>query len=184
MKKMFRIMASAWLAGFVGTASARLEDRGMVGVGAQSAHMIYDTDRDITWLDVDSGDMTWSMAMNWAANGTWGGYEDWRLPTTDPALYKNIGPNQTGSEMGHLFYTELGGVSGRAIDDTHKGNLFRKNFAYWSATELTSDTRYAWHFAGTGWQATSFKANALHALAVRDGDVAAATSAAPLPGAE
>ncbi len=82
--------------------------------------LIYDADLDITWLsdanyaqttgyDAD-GLMDWDRAMPWAANLSYGGYDDWRLPT---ALNQNgtgpcFGVNCTGSEMGHLFYTELG----------------------------------------------------------------------------
>ena len=53
---------------------AALIDR---GVG-----MIYDTDQGITWLQ-DAGlgcEMPWDEAMNWAANLSFGGFSDRRLP--------------------------------------------------------------------------------------------------------
>ena len=66
------------------SANAALIDRG--------GGLIYDDDRDITWLadanyamtsgyDAD-GMMTWSEAMTWAGNLNYGGYTDWRLPDT------------------------------------------------------------------------------------------------------
>ena len=79
--------------------------------------MIYSTDLDVTWLqdanyaltsgfDGD-GLMTWYEAMEWAETLTYGGYDDWRLPTFDPA-----NPSQcdvsTLHEMRYLIYTELG----------------------------------------------------------------------------
>ena len=95
------------------SANAALVDRG--------GGLIYDTDLNITWLadanyamasgyDAD-GRMTWTNAMTWAANLSYGGYIDWRLPTTlqpDPTCQFNdaigsYGYNCTGSEMGHLI---------------------------------------------------------------------------------
>ena len=90
-----------------------------------SGQAVYDTDLNITWTaDFNiHGLMTWASANTWADNLVLGGYSDWRLPTTMqpdatcsdqnnfvvPAIsYSN---NCTGSEMGHLFYTELGGVA-------------------------------------------------------------------------
>jgi hypothetical protein len=109
---------------FSTSAGAALTDRG--------GGMIYDTDLNITWLaDANyaktsgysaTGLMDWVSAATWAGNLVYGGYNDWRLPITnfvdmtcsaDPTI--SIGYNCTGSEMGHLFYSELGGTAGNSI---------------------------------------------------------------------
>ena len=107
-----------------GTASATLIDRG--------GGLIYDTDLNITWLQdanyartsgyqslSGGGRMTWSEAVTWASNLVYGDYSNWRLPTVVPQNFRagydgttGQGYNITvGSEMGHLFYTELGNLA-------------------------------------------------------------------------
>lgn len=115
----------ALLAGIAlsGAAQATLINRG--------GGMIYDTDINITWLadanyaqtsgfDAD-GRMNWSAANAWAANLSYGGYDDWRLPTmvdtgTTGCNYANSGTDcgynvQTVSggtvysEMAHMYYS-------------------------------------------------------------------------------
>ena len=96
---------------------------------ARTGGMVYDTINDITWAadanlaqtsgyDAD-GKMTWANAVAWADQLTLGGFTDWSLPTTVPADY---GYNQTGSQMGNLFYTQLGGVASTSIGTTHNAN--------------------------------------------------------------
>lgn len=106
-------------AGLSGTAQAALHDRG--------GGMIYDDALNVTWLqdanyaktsgyDAD-GLMTWHEATAWAEQLNINGYNDWRLPTTlqpdascsNQAGGDSFGYNCTGSELGHLFYVELGG---------------------------------------------------------------------------
>ena len=108
--------------------------------------VVYDVDRDITWVadanlaasntfgvagvnadgSMDLGILTaneWIAAMN-AANYL--GFDNWRLPTTlqpDPSCsrqdeFGSRGFNCTGSEMGHLFYTEFGATAGSSVLDT------------------------------------------------------------------
>jgi hypothetical protein len=80
-------------------AAAALLAAGMGLAGGASAAlivrpggMVYDTDLNITWLrdanyaktsgyDAD-GLMNWTAATTWAANLSYGGYDDWQLPTT------------------------------------------------------------------------------------------------------
>src|ERR1700693_2381010 len=87
---------------------------------ALSGQVVNDTDLNITWLadanyaktngyDTD-GLMTWADAQSWITSlntANYLGFNDWRLPTTSVTCF---GYNCTGSEMGHLFYNELGGV--------------------------------------------------------------------------
>src|SRR3989304_2100477 len=106
-------------------AGATLIDRG--------GGLIYDDDLDITWLqdanyaktsgyDGD-GRMPWKNATTWAETLVYGGFDDWRLPITlqpDPSCgYQSgsisYGPSCTGSEMGHMFYDELGGSAWSSI---------------------------------------------------------------------
>ena len=164
---------------------------------------IFDTDLNITWLadanyaktsgfDAD-GLMVWSDAMTWAGNLSYGGYTDWRLPTSDTCL----GLNCTGSEMGHLFYSELGGVAYSSIHTTHNANynLFQNvqtmadssgnatyyGGVYWSGTQYQSDTSAHYWFgfdADYGTQSAGINYT-FNAWAVRDGDVAAV----PVPAA-
>lgn len=177
-------------------ANAALVDRG--------GGMIYDTDFNITWLadanyamtsgyDSD-GLMTWSQAMTWAGNLSYGGYTDWRLPTTlqpdSTCQYNGAGGSEgyncTGSEMGHLFYNEWSGVAALNIALAHNDNynLFQnvQSGYYWSDTEYVPNawTDYAWIFRFyDGHQDAWDKLNGTYALAVRDGDVATV----PIPAA-
>ena len=132
-------------------------------------------------FDTANGAMTWWGAQAWANNLSLGGYTDWALPTTVPAL---SGYNQTGSQMGDLFYNQLGGVQNTSISTTHNANynLFSnvQSYVYWSSSEYAPDPNYAWDFGtGGGYQDFSGKYNQFYAWAVRPGDVAAV----PVPGA-
>ncbi|MFO1355303.1 MAG: hypothetical protein U1F72_04065 [Gammaproteobacteria bacterium] len=171
---------------------------------------VYDTDRNITWLAdanlaasntfgvsgiTDTGQMSWTTANEWTAamnTANYLGYSDWRLPTTpqpDPSCNGQVGRDSygyycTGSEMGHLFYGELGGVAGYSIGMTYNDNfdLFSNVQAglYWSGTSYAPISAQAWRFSfGDGLQGPSLKyyAYASRAWAVRPGDVI------PLPGA-
>jgi hypothetical protein len=178
---------------FVGTAEAALVDRG--------GGMIYDTDRNITWLQnwsfqSNDGRLTWDSALAWASSLVYGGFDDWRLPSTlanDPSCAEHtsashplgivgFGMNCTGSEMGHLWYDELGNTAGSF---TNKGPFINMHSdLYWSADRAvfvnppTADG-LSWVFTiNDGYQGI---ANAgplglggeLYAVAVRTGDVAA-----------
>ncbi len=86
--------------------------------------LIYDTDLNVTFLQnanlaatqtfgvpgIDSGGwMTWYTANSWIAAmnvANYKGYDDWRLPASND----NAGYYST-SDMGHLYYLELGGVA-------------------------------------------------------------------------
>jgi hypothetical protein len=157
---------------------------------ARTGGMVYDDVNNITWAadanlaqtsgyDAD-GLMTWANAVAWADQLTLGGYTDWSLPTTVPAV---SGINQTGSQMGNLFYTQLGGVAYSSIATTHNANynLFTNvKTAYRSGSEYALIPGYAWNFnTSNGNQYGINKNNQYYAWAVRPGDVAAV----PVPGA-
>lgn len=189
LKKVSLALATAGLLSS-GVGQAALLDRG--------GGLIYDSDYNITWLadanyaqtsgyDTD-GLMTWGAAYTWAANLSFHDsvrnvdYTDWRLPT---ALNQDSsgpcdGYNCTGSEMGHLFYTELGGTAGSSILASSDPDLalFQniQSYVYWSGTA------YAPLPADLGWSFSTYNGNqdynlhfsAFYAWAVRPGDVAAA----------
>ena len=134
--------------------------------------------------DFNTGDgtMSWWGAQAWANNLTLGGYTDWALPTTVPALPDY---NQTGSQMGDLFYTQLAGVAESSLAATHNADydLFSNMQSYpnWSGSE-DANPDLAWGFDTTsGQQLIFFKDYQFYAMAVRPGDVAA--SSVPVPAA-
>ena len=110
-------------------AQAALQDRDLNGDSVVDA--FYDTDLDITWLrDANvNGLMDWVTAVAWADGYSFGGYNDWRLPTSDTCY----GAGCTGSEMGHLWYVELGNPVGGPFANTGGFQNFQSNF-YWSNT--------------------------------------------------
>jgi len=186
---------SACLFSLVTTPSnAALESR----LGGQA---VYDTDLDITWLsDANSamtsgydpdGRMTWDQAQTWigtlnAANHL--GFNDWRLPSTlipdgsctdDTAgstpSSDSTGYNCLGSEMGHLFYNELGGTAGSSILASGDPDLALftniQTDLYWSGTEYAPDFSQAWFLlTSDGLQNHTTKTIFPFAWAVRSGD--------------
>lgn len=172
-------------------ARAALIDRG--------GGLIYDSDLNITWLsdasyavtsgfDAD-GKMTWYQAESWIQSlnaSTYRGVSGWRLPGADV----NCGANYscTTSEMGHLFYLELGGRAHDSILDISNTSLglFEgvAGGVYWSQTVVPAsdgdDARFDFNFA-LGWQDGHHVTNSAYAWAVHDGDIALLPAAVPLP---
>ena len=158
---------------------------------ARTGGMVYDTVNNITWAadanlaqtssyDAD-GLMTWADAVAWADQLTLGGYTDWSLPSTPVEDY---GYNVTSSQMGDLFYNQLGGVAFNSIATTHNDNynLFTnvQSYVYWSGSEYAPVPPNAWYFnTNVGNQDNNGKNGQYYAWAVRPGDVAAV----PVPGA-
>jgi hypothetical protein len=182
-----------------GAADASLVDRG--------GGLIYDTDLNITWLadanyaftsgydqeGATDGLMTYAYATAWAAQLTYGGFTEWRLPTTlqpDPtcAQQYSFGSGQyncTGSEMGHLYYTEFASVAGNGGIHNASYNLFTnlQSDLYWSSTSVATIPTFAWQFSFIdGNQYVNNKAGAIRAMAVHPGDIGAATTV-PAPAA-
>ncbi len=171
--------------GLAGSADAALVSR----LGGQA---YYDTVADLTWLadanyaqtsgyDAD-GLMTWQAANDWAAQLTVGGVSGWRLGNTlQPDASCNtqtgsasLGYYCTGSEMGNLFYSVLGGSN--PFLNIQSGS------EYWSATEYAPDNSFAWIFnmgTGSGYQTINTKSAGQFAWVVKSGDV----SAVPVPAA-
>jgi len=183
MKKTRNSRAALLCAGALfaaaGTAQAALQDRDLDGDSVIDA--FYDTELDITWLRNANvnGAMDWDSAVAWADDFSFAGYDDWRLPTTlqpDPSCTEQSGASYgydcTGSEMGHLWYVELGNTAGAMTNTGDFQNL--QPLYYWSGTEYALDPSMAWYFlTDNGLQnviSKSFDTN-FYALAVRPGDV-------------
>ena len=165
------------------------------GTDTQGNRLIYDNDLDITWYDFSKAANSWQNQVNWASglSVTFGSttFDDWRLPLTVDGLNvfgydgtTTAGYNITNSEMGHLFYTELGNLGDYAIDGTNPqpgwgltntGDFQNLSASwYWSGTEYATNTDNAWVFGFIqGIQGEGNKGSGLYALAVRSGDVAA-----------
>jgi len=140
---------------------------------------VYDTGLNITWLanaNLVGTTMDWTAANTWAAGLDVGGYTGWRLPTADPACGQNY--NCINSELGHLYYTELGVTAVNNITSSTSPYLALftnvQDSFYWSGTEYAPNPNIAWYFnTATGGQNIFTKDFILHAWAVRSGDVAA-----------
>jgi MYXO-CTERM domain-containing protein len=196
------ILAAATLS--IGLLSATGANAALISVlGGQAVN---DTDLNVTWASnanlaasntfgvsgiSGGGFMAWDTAQSWIGamnTANYLGYHDWRLPTTlqsdaSCSIQAGVsyGYNCTGSEMGHLFYNELGGVAGSTITTTHNANysLFSnvQSYRYWS-TEYAPSTLLAWNFdTQIGYQYGNFKDATQYALAVRPGQVAAVPEA-------
>ncbi len=139
-----------------------------------------------------SGRSTWGGAMHWidamnASDVGAGhlGFNDWRLPMTliPDSSCSAAGNNCTGSEMGHLYNIELGGLAGITASG---GQPFTNlNFTYyWSSLEDANDPSRVWRFDfGFGGVQAALNKNpgGFFAFAVRDGDVSSVS--VPEPGA-
>jgi len=146
--------------------------------------------------------MRWDTANQWIAGmnaANYKGFSDWRLPTTTQpdascsiqSLGNGFGTGCTGSEMGHLFISELGntpfirgcllGTNCGLVNTGPFSNL--QADGYWSGTEFAPNTNIAWDFRfNDGNQFANHKISfGFFAWAVRSGDVSA-TTAVPEPG--
>jgi hypothetical protein len=186
-----------------GFAHASLVDRG--------GGLIYDTVLNITWLqdanygagtvydlsgefnpiyrswDTD-GRMSWANAISWADTLVFHdivrniNYNDWRLPISVGVGGLCAQYNCKNSEMGHLFFVDLGN---KAIYDEH-GN-YQPDYGltntgpfvnlqpseYWSSTLQNSSEAYSFYMSA-GYQVangTNYWGIGSYAMAVRDGDV-------------
>lgn len=160
------ISAAAML--LAGVAQAALQDRDLDGNGVTDA--FYDTDLDIIWLRNANagGPMKWGAAASWAESYALGGYTDWRLPTNKPCG----GYNCTASEMGHLWYGELGNKAGALTNTGDFQNV--QYYFYWSGTEFDSGNAWYFYMADGDQSVTPKDSSSFYAMAVHPGDVAAA----------
>ena len=149
-----------------GVAHASVQGRGLNGDTVVDA--LHDTDLDIRWLRNANvnGPMTWMDAKSWIHTFSVDGLGRWRLPTSDACRDSNC----TGSEMGRLWYVELGDAAGWMTSwGDFQNALFDR---YWSGTQNLSDLSRAWYFEMYGGaQNFRLKSDPLYAMAVHAGDV-------------
>jgi len=159
---------------------------------------VYDTNLNVTWLananlaatnafgtpGINAGGlMTLATAQNWIASmnlAKYLGFSNWRLPATpmsDPNCTGGYGC--LGSEMGYLFYVELGGQATASITTVHNANyiLFTnlQGGTYWSSV---SDPAHGenWTFSfGTGGEGQNFNNLNFLPWPVLTGDVGASS---------
>ncbi len=186
---MFLLLAGALIVSSVScSAFAGLIDRG--------GGLIYDTDLDITWLQNANyaGAMLPEQALQWAEDLVYQDYDDWRLPS---ALNQDdSGPDSTysligggpyicdDSEMGHLYFVELGNELEGPLTNT--GPFINVQDYYWYAEN--GDPPYEnlqWMFCfNNGYQSLpGLWGGPAYAWAVRDGDSTPSTTPIPAPGA-
>lgn len=208
MKNLKKRLAAAMVVGLAGAAQAALVDRG--------GGMIYDTVLNLTWLaDMNYawtqfqetsgvqghmyGLMNFAQSKRWANDLTYGGFDDWRLPTLnsgDTTCSGNFNPggglplqyvgfNCSGGELSHLFAIDLGikpnepvmNGTGDTAEQIANLALFSnvRGVIFWSGTEYAPDSSRGFVFsAGSGLQLITDKGATLYAMAVRSGDVGAA----------
>lgn len=191
MKSLSKYILAAALTASALSAQAELFDRG--------GGMIYDSEQNLTWLqDWNTiGFADWTTANKWANDLVHGGYSDWRLPVTNTTVSSNCGSNFslggapsywgfgcTGSELGHMFYTNFGGHPTQSVLDQtgdtaqQMANLamFKNvaSYAYWSGTAYAPNPDSVWYFGTSdGAQFLVNKNVPFFAVAVRAGDVSA-----------
>jgi hypothetical protein len=165
--------------------------------------LVYDTVLNITWLQdvnyartsnypvanhpLDYGRMTWDESIAWTSTLIYGGYDDWRLPTTivpDASCNNPTGASGyycRGSELGHLYYIGLGNdVTG--IPTFSPFNFVDSDFwasvIFWSNTSQSSG---AWrvNYSVGGSQGLESKNTLNFAWAVREGNSGVADPNAP-----
>jgi hypothetical protein len=158
--------------------------------------LIYDTDLNITWYNPSVGNMTWDQASIWITSLNTlsiGGVTGWRLPTALNYLngsYPAYGYNVTESELGHLYYEELGNSADMYNNSTLITGPFTnlQSVNYWTSTTDakwagTPGKAFAFSFITGGQGTASMDLVASYSvLAVHAGDISAA-SHTPIPGA-
>ena len=195
MKTMKTWAAAAALLAMSSVSHAALVDRG--------GGLIYDDVLNVTWLQdanyaktsgYDSdGVMNWFAAMAWADNLSYfdpvrgAVYSDWRLPATQ---IQTQGYNQTGSELGSLYYLSLGNIASAYTTKNTAPftNVFLPGIDYsvfWSSAsgvESTNQGSYPYAFTFIFNDGVQDRTDPAYferfAWAVRDGDVA---PPAPVP---
>ena len=216
MKKKY-IGMTAGLALFsmagLGLAQAELITIGtaqLEGVGTEY-NLIWDNDNNgnsVVWLDYTKSGANWSTQVEWAAGldltyNLYGAYSinwdtnSWRLPSTVDGEFEygfdgttTGGYNITSSELGHLYYTELGNLGifdtsnnylgdAMGLENTGEFDNLIRDSTCWSGTDYANVPGSFWslHMA-SGVQTIYTGTIEYCGLAVRSGQV---SEAAPVP---
>lgn len=155
----------------------------VLGTDSSGNQLIYDTDLNITWYDFTHAAVTWANQDAWASDlsVTFGTltYTDWRLPTTlvpdsNCTEAQSTGYDCTGSEFGHLWYSELGGTQGVPLTSTGVFLNLEQTFYWADGIGEPSSNQYAFETGnisgGAGYQHIFTKSfSGGKAMAVMDG---------------
>jgi len=211
MKKLFALVPVFILFGIVGLAQADLITIGTAGYNGSDYNLIWDDNNNgnsVIWLDYSNPRSWWDDQNEWANqldsqltynidstyNVTWN-ETNWRLPKTVNGIHHwsydgstTAGFNITTSEMGHLFYEELGNLGLYATWGLYEqpgwGLLNTGDFQNLIPSYYFSATKYSygpglWNFhMGNGRQNTASDSSINCALAIRTAQV----STVPEPG--
>ncbi len=220
VKKMFYLLLAMFLFGIAATANAALITIGTATYNGSDYNLIWDDDNNgnsVIWLDYTNNPATWAEQTAWAASldgvltynfnpnytVSWDG--SWRLPATVDGQFDwgydgttTAGYNITSSEMGHLYYTELGNLGYYATNGTAPqsgwGLLNTGDFDnlhnlvstwnvtswYWSGTEFAFTPDRAWYFGmADGYQDINNENLGYCGLALRSGQVSVAAVPEP-----
>jgi hypothetical protein len=188
MRSMKLLLLAAILGLLSTNAHAELTIIGTANYLGKSYNLVWDNDnngKSIVWLDYTADNTQWEEQAAWAAGlnspyiltynifdryqVTWDG--DWRLPDVgdNPGQGSSgagMGTDQKTSEIGHLYFVEIGLSSYRTYT-SYEVNYYSGAFEnlvahdYWYRNEFEGDSRFVWHFNmaggaqnagwGTGW---------------------------------
>jgi hypothetical protein len=179
-----------------GIAKANLMTIGTASYVGSDYNLIWDNNNNgnsVVWLDYTNDKDTWGNQMTWSAglggaliinlfpgySADWG-TNPWRLPSagTNP----QVGYDLTTTEMGHLYYVELGLLSypDRGNVEVTSAELNATNFDnlvaddnYWTGTEYVDNKDLVWYDLYRGFQYLGTKSLDFYGLAVRTGRVTA-----------
>ncbi len=134
-----------------------------------------DTDSKGITINPD-GSMKYESAVAWIAalnKARYLGHDNWRLPDASDSSPKQ-GYYQTNTEMGELYYTELGGQAGSTILLRHdSGEKLFRNFQpyyYWSGSNVGTKVHSHETFSfGSGYRSDNTDHNEMYVLPVFDG---------------
>ena len=196
------------LFGMAGIAQATLVTIGTAQFGGTGTeyNLIWDDDNNgnsVVWLDYSNARDSWQNQKDWAAgldgnllynidaayNVTWD--SDWRLGNTVDGTWTwgydgttIAGYNITSSEIGHLFYEELGNLGefdtngndqcGHGLWNTGGFDNLHGGYSswYWSNTDYADTDLLAWHFYMLyGYQSVTMKIDTAYGLALRSAQV-------------
>jgi hypothetical protein len=165
------VAASLYLATPTSVAARGLESRDIDADGEVDA--FYDPSLHLTWLRQTTPLLlSWSQATDWA-NQSWFGLTGWRLPSAEnrDGTGVCVGFQCQQSEMGHLWYVELGNNGLMTNRGDFQGLV---PYGYWTATPNPNERDAVWYFnTFNGTQFDGSRYDVMHAFAVRDGDVSA-----------
>jgi hypothetical protein len=178
-----------------GISQAALTTIGTASYAGSDYKLIWDDDNNgnsVVWLDYSNDRTNWSNQNSWAAGldssltyninpaytVTWDDTA-WRLPSTE--VHAGPSYNQTSSEMGDLFYNDLGLSAGATTVEQLNATNFDNLIAswYWSGTVYYAPDYFYLFCMDLGYQTNSYEGYRHDGLAVRSGQV----SAVPVPGA-